>query len=51
MYQWEGKKTGIFHHELFRGGKAEGRTFAICIVLMLIEGIMLFSYVIFYPVL
>jgi|SRR5688572_21137174 hypothetical protein len=51
VYEWKGTKTGILHHELFRGGKAEGRTFAICIVLMLIEGIMLFSYVIFYPVL
>jgi hypothetical protein len=51
VYQWKGTKTGILHHELFRGGKAEGRTFAICVVLMTIEGIMLFSYVIFYPVL
>ncbi|VUC36414.1 unnamed protein product [Clonostachys rosea] len=50
IYEWKGTKTGILHHELFRGGKAGGRTFAICIVLMMIEGIMLFSYVIFYPV-
>uniref|UniRef100_A0A8H7NHM4 Major facilitator superfamily (MFS) profile domain-containing protein n=1 Tax=Bionectria ochroleuca TaxID=29856 RepID=A0A8H7NHM4_BIOOC len=50
VYEWKGTKTGILHHELFRGGKAGGRTFAICIVLMMIEGIMLFSYVIFYPV-
>jgi hypothetical protein len=46
VYQWKGTKTGILHHELFQGG----RTFAICIVLMLIEGIMLFSYVIFFPI-
>lgn len=50
VYEWKGTKTGILHHELFRGGEARGRTFAICIVLMMIEGIMLFSYVIFYPV-
>ncbi|KAH8669106.1 putative siderophore iron transporter [Xylariales sp. PMI_506] len=50
IYQWKGTKTGILHHELFQGGKEGGRTFAICIVLMMIEGIMLFSYVLFYPV-
>lgn len=49
VYEWKGTKTGILHHELFQGGKAGGRTFSICIGLMLIEGIMLFSYVIFYP--
>ncbi|CAG9993191.1 unnamed protein product [Clonostachys byssicola] len=50
VYEWKGTKTGILHHDLFRGGKAAGRTFSICVVLMMIEGIMLFSYVIFYPV-
>jgi Fungal trichothecene efflux pump (TRI12) len=50
IYEWIGTKTGILHHELFQGGKAGGRTFAICIFLMFIEGIMLFSYVLFYPV-
>ncbi len=50
LYEWKGTKTGILHHELFRGGKAAGRTFAICIFLIFIEGILLFAYVIFYPV-
>lgn len=50
IYEWKGTKTGILNHELFRGGKSAGRTFAICISLMFVEGIMLFSYIIFYPV-
>jgi hypothetical protein len=28
LYEWKGTKTGILNHELFRGGKAAGRTFA-----------------------
>jgi hypothetical protein len=51
VYEWKGTKTGILNHDLFRGGKAAGRTFAICVGLIFIEGIMLFSYIIFYPVL
>ncbi len=51
VWEWKGTRTGILHHELFHGGKAKGRTFAICVGLIFIEGIMLFSYVVFYPVL
>ncbi len=51
VYEWKFTKTGILHHDLFRGGRARGRTFAICVGLIFIEGILLFSYVIFYPVL
>ena len=50
VYEWKGTKTGILNHELFKGGKAAGRTFAICVGLIFIEGILLFSYIIFYPV-
>ena len=50
LYEWKGTSTGILHHDLFRGGKNTGRNFAICLLLIFIEGIMLFSYVIFYPV-
>ena len=50
LYEWKGTKTGILHHELFRGGKTAGRTFAICVFLIFIEGILLFAYIIFYPV-
>ncbi|KAK5175466.1 uncharacterized protein LTR77_000605 [Saxophila tyrrhenica] len=51
LYEWKGTKTGILNHELFQGGKAQGRTFTLCVFLIFIEGILLFSYVIFYPVL
>lgn len=50
LYEWKGTSTGILHHHLFRGGKNAGRTFAICLLLIFIEGVMLFSYIIFYPV-
>ena len=49
VYEWKGTKTGILNHELFQGGKTQGRTFAICVGLIFIEGILLFGYVIFYP--
>jgi len=51
IYEWKFTKTGILHHDLFRGGKNGGRTFALCLGLIFIEGILLFAYVIFYPVL
>jgi hypothetical protein len=51
VYEWKFTKTGILNHDLFRGGKNGGRTFALCISLIFIEGILLFSYTIFYPVL
>lgn len=51
VFEYKGTKTGILHHDLFSGGKEQGRTFAICAGLLFIEGIMLFSVVIFYPVL
>jgi hypothetical protein len=50
IYEWKFTKTGILHHDLFHGGKEHGRTFAICVCLIFIEGIMLFSYILFYPV-
>ena len=51
LFEWKGTKTGILHHDLFAGGKEKGRTFSICAGLLFIEGIMLFSIIIFYPVL
>ena len=50
-YEWKGTKTGILHHDLFRGGKAEGRTFAICIGLIFMEGIVGFAFIVYYPIL
>lgn len=51
VYEWKGTTTGILHHELFQGGKTQGRTFALCVLLIFLEGILLFSYIIFYPTL
>jgi hypothetical protein len=50
LYEWKGTKIGILNHELFQGGKARGRTFGLCVGLIFIEGILLFSYIVFYPV-
>lgn len=51
VYEWKGTTTGILHHELFQGGKSKGRTFAQCVLLIFLEGVLLFSYIIFYPTL
>lgn len=45
-YEWKGTKTGILHHSLFAD-----RTFAICVSLIMLENVMAFSYIIFYPTL
>jgi MFS family permease len=50
LYEWKGTRTGILSHELFQGGKTQGRSFAIFLGLMFVEGVLLFSYIIFYPV-
>jgi hypothetical protein len=49
VYEGYFTKTGILHHGLFTG--KNGRTFSLCVGLMLIEGILLFVYIVFYPVL
>ncbi|OQV05609.1 hypothetical protein CLAIMM_10322 [Cladophialophora immunda] len=49
LYEWKGTKSGILHHGLFQGDNNAGRTFAICVGLITVEGILLFAYVIFYP--
>lgn len=51
IYEWKGTKTGILDHDLFRGGRSRGRTFAICVGLFAVEGIMIFGFAVFYPVL
>jgi MFS family permease len=50
VWEWKGTESGILHHDLFRRGKNSGRTYGILIMLMFIEGVMLFSFIIFYPV-
>ncbi|KAJ6096719.1 hypothetical protein N7486_007465 [Penicillium sp. IBT 16267x] len=51
IYERKFTTTGILHHDLFQGPNRSGRTFGICIALIFIEGIILFAYVIFYPIL
>lgn len=51
IYEWKGTSTGFLHHDLFRGDHGMGRTFAISLWLIFAEGILLFSYVSFYPIL
>ena len=51
VWETKGTKIGIMNHQLFQSGKTAGRTFDLCVALIFIEGIMLFAYVIFYPVL
>jgi hypothetical protein len=41
IYEWRFTKTGIVSHEFFRG-KDTGRSFALCVALIFIEGIILF---------
>lgn len=51
LYEWRFTKIGILHHDLFHGGRNRGRTFAICVSLIFVEGVLLFAYTIYYPVL
>lgn len=51
VYESWGTKTGVLHHDLFRGGKHVGGAFAILCILFFLEGAMFFSIAIWYPVL
>ncbi len=51
IYEWKFTKTGIVNHDLFNHEKKAVRSFIISLVLMFIEGFMLFTFIIFYPVL
>jgi hypothetical protein len=50
IYEWKGTKTGILHHELFRGGKESGRTFSICCLIISVEAVFAMSFIVFYPI-
>lgn len=50
LWEWKGTTTGVLSHELFQGGKERGRTFALCVTLIFLEAVLLFSFLIFYPV-
>ena len=51
LYEWLGTKTGLANHDMFQGGRDAGGANAIFLVLVFIEGVMLFAYLIFYPTL
>lgn len=51
IYEWKGTSTGILHHDMFRGGNSQGRLFAICIGLIFIEGMLVFAYAVYFPML
>lgn len=50
LYEWKGTSTGILHHDLFRGGRNKGRTFAICVALLFLEAVMIFAFGLFFPI-
>jgi hypothetical protein len=50
LYEWKGTKTGIWTHELFTKSKSL-RTFVVCLILMFVEGVLVYSFILFYPAL
>lgn len=50
LYEWKGTKIGVLDHEMFRHGIAS-RTFALCLPVAAIEGFVVYSYLVFAPVL
>jgi MFS family permease len=50
LYEWKGTRVGITHHDMFSIGKTVARNLSICFGLMCGEAILLFSILIFYPV-
>ncbi|OAG44977.1 hypothetical protein AYO21_00939 [Fonsecaea monophora] len=50
LYEWKGTTTGIVHHDLFGAGKANARTFILCTFLIFVEGLCIFAFAIFYPI-
>ncbi|OQV09750.1 hypothetical protein CLAIMM_13839 [Cladophialophora immunda] len=50
-WEWKGTKTGIMSHDMFqKGPNGRTRPFPIYVALMCIEGIVLFTIIIFYPI-
>ena len=47
LWEWKGTKIGILHHDLFTSPQSS--VFVLCTLLILLEGAMLFSIVIFHP--
>ena len=51
VYEWKGTPSGILHHDLLHGGKDKAWTFIICVVLIMVEGLTIFAFSLFYPIL
>jgi heme/copper-type cytochrome/quinol oxidase subunit 3 len=51
FYEWKRTTAGILSHDLFRGGKEAGRSFAIYAGLIAVESLLLFAFIIFFPLL
>lgn len=49
LYEWKGTRVGIIHHDWFSVDRTSSRNLAICLGLMSAEGIVLFSLIVFYP--
>lgn len=45
LYEWKGRTDGLVHHELF----SQSRNFAICLVLIFVEGLIFFAFTIWLP--
>lgn len=45
LFEWKGRKDGLMHHELF----SLNRNFAICLVLIFVEGLIFFAFTIWWP--
>lgn len=50
VYEWKWTRVGIIHHDMYSLGKSATRNLTICFGLMCGEAILLFSILIFYPV-
>lgn len=49
FYETYGTKTGVIHHDLFSGPNTNGRVMMICMILIAVESVLAFAYLIFYP--
>ncbi|KIX97340.1 uncharacterized protein Z520_06792 [Fonsecaea multimorphosa CBS 102226] len=50
VWEWKGTKTGIMHHELFTHSRSLS-TFCICVALVFSEGVLVYAFIVFYPLL
>ncbi|KEF62747.1 uncharacterized protein A1O9_00720 [Exophiala aquamarina CBS 119918] len=51
VWEWKGTSTGMFHHDIFSSVNLSGRRFILSALLIAFEGLLLFSIVVFVPML